>query len=260
MKQNNHFPRVATDMIIMQLVWALGFFGIMLIIHFFKIGRLTFFQGDEVDTFYNSVFIPANIFMLVIGIICVYFLPHYVENGVTRKDYFKGALLATIGLSITLPVLAFIISSITKAIVNINYREADINSVIQEIDGGIGDIIGDIVQLIILSPHVDLSNNWLLAIAIFSLNLFMYYLLGWLISASFYKYDFIIGIVSIVASILILMFGDTMIRIALDFPIFDRFSALASLPSSIPLFVILLVILLTVWIIRQLTKRVTIKM
>lgn len=257
MKQINHFPKVAFDMFIMQLVWTMGFLGIMLIIHIVKIVMMTFFGGDAVDTFYNSVYIPANIFMLVIGIICIYFLPHYVENGVTRKDYFKGALLASIGLSIALPVLAFIVSSISNLIIKINYREAEINSVVQEMDSG---IIGNIVQTIILSPHVDSGSNWIIAIAVFSLNIFMYYLLGWLISASFYRSDFIIGIFSIIGSIILLMLGDTMIRITLGMPIFVRFVALTQLPSSITLFVLLLVILLAVWIIRQLTKRVTIKM
>jgi hypothetical protein len=93
MKQPKNYPKVAIDMFFVQGIWASGFLGIMLLIQIVKSVLFIFNDNNGVNTYYDATFIASNIFMLVIGIIsAVGFIPHYVSNGVTRKDYFKGGI------------------------------------------------------------------------------------------------------------------------------------------------------------------------
>lgn len=252
------FPKVANDMFWVQLLWALGFLGVLLVFHIVKI-IVAFIQGTGVDSFYNSVYV-TNIFMLVIGIISVYFLPHYVGNGVTRKDYYKGALLASVGLSVVIPIIVSCVSAlgqfIIKNIDKISLKESDFNAVVLETD----NIIGEIVKSVIFTPYVDPQSNWGLAIVVFSLNIFVYYLVGWLISAGFYRFDTGTGLGFIVIAFIVITLEDVLLRISLDLPIPSRFSVFDSLPSSITVLCMLFVIFLSLWTIRLLTKRATIKM
>src|SRR4051794_22873455 len=104
MKHKAVYPKVATDLFFVQLFWSFGFLGVLLVVHIIKI-ILGIMNGSEINNYFSIVYVAAHIFMLVIGIISVYgFLPHYVGNGVSRRDYFKGATLSTIALSITIPV------------------------------------------------------------------------------------------------------------------------------------------------------------
>ncbi|WP_100012482.1 hypothetical protein [Lentibacillus sediminis] len=265
MKSKSMFPKVVMDMFWIQMTWALGFLGIMLIVNIIKIGR-TLLGNDSVDNYYVAVFIAANIFMLVIGIISTSFLPHYVENGVTRKDYFKGGLLAAVGLSVIIPIIAFFVAAIERLIVtnltSITFGDTDLNSVFQEIPdvGGIGDIISTIVQSVIFTPYVDPGSNWVLGMAVFSLNIFLYYLLGWLISASFYRFDTPGGLGSIVIALVLLMLGDTLLRVAIDLPVLESLAAINSLPAGVAVLGLLFIVIVSIWMIRLLTKTVSIKM
>src|SRR5690606_29352554 len=186
MKQTANFPKVATDMFMVQLIWTAGFLGIMLIVNIVKL-IIAGNQGNLAEGFFNSLFVAGGIYMFVLGILSIYFLPHFVGNGVTRKDYFKGTVLASIGISIVIPIITMIITFLEKFILNIvglSYKEQTINNV--DLDG---NIIGDIIQSAIISPYVDPQNNWILAIAVLSLNIFVNYLIGWLIGSSFYRFD-----------------------------------------------------------------------
>lgn len=260
MKQSSIFPKVVKDMFWVQLKWTFWFFGIMLAINIFNIVR-SIIQGSNVDTYYNAVFVGANIFMFVIGIISIYFLSHYVEKGVTRKDYFKGSLLAAIGLSVVIPIISFCISIIIQFIinniVNISFNSPHmINDVVQETDS---HMIGDIVQSFILTPYIDPKSHFILAMAVFSLNIFMYYVIGWLISASFYRFETVIGLGFILIALIFLMIEDALLRISLDLPVLERFSTLQTIPQGLAVLSILAIILVSIWLIRLLTKRATIK-
>jgi hypothetical protein len=257
MKNNSIYLKVARDMFIIQLTWALGFLGIMLLIHIVKL-VLASIQGNGIDYYFDSVFIATNIFMLVVGIISVYFLPHYVENGVTRKDYFKGAVLGAVGLSISIPIITFLVSRLSNFIVSkidsVSFRAQIINDVESD-----GNLIGDIVQSIILSPYVDPDNNWILAIAIFSLNIFIYYLAGWFISSGFYRYHTVIGLVFILFTLIAVTLKDTLLRNLLELPVLDRFSAI-DFPDMIAIPGLIIISAIFLWLIRLITRRVTIKM
>lgn len=259
MKQTTNFPKVAKEMFWIQLSWTVWFLGIVLLVNIIRI-ITSMNQNTEVDNLYNAVFIAGTIYMLIIGIISISFLPHYVENGVTRKDYFKGTLLATIGLSIVIPIVAYGIYQLqlllSKYIVSMNFQEVDFNSIALETEG---NIISDVVLSIIFTPYVDPQEHALLALFIFSINLFTYYVLGWLISVGFYRFNVVVGLAFIVIALIILICVDTFIRIFLGLPVLYNVVNVELLPSALPFFAALLLIIMSLWTIRMLTKRVVIK-
>ncbi|GGA74928.1 hypothetical protein [Ornithinibacillus halotolerans] len=266
MKQNAIYPKVALDMFVVQLTWALGFLGVMLLVHIGKIIASTF--GDyEVDSYFNVVFIAANIFMFVVGILCVNFLPHYVSNGVTRKDYFKGALIGALGLSVALPVIASIGSLLSKVILNlfekITIKEADINSVITDIETDsniIGNIVDSVVQSFIVPPYIDPTSNFVLAIAIVSLNIFIYFLVGWLIGVAFYRLGTLGGLLFIVIGLALIIVKDALLRLILNLPLPPKLAFIESLSNSIGGIIIVAIILLALFGIRSLSKNMTVKL
>lgn len=260
MKQKTIYPKVATDLFWVQLFWALGFLGVLLVIQIIK-AILSITQGNEMSDYFDAVFIAANIFMLVIGIISSYgFLPYYVGNGVTRKDYFKGSAIASVGLSITIPIIASVISVIQVFIVNlINLTILKDSSLGNNATGGEGSIIGEIILSIIFTPFVDLQSNWLLAIFVFALNIFIYYLVGWLIGSGFYRFGVLFGLICIIIAFLVIYAQDLLLSIALGLPVQDMFASL-HFPIYTAIIGIFVLIVITLWMIRQLTKRVAIKM
>ncbi|HLT54668.1 MAG TPA: hypothetical protein VK057_01000 [Bacillota bacterium] len=259
------YPKVAADMFIVQMSWTFWFLGILLAVQIIKM-VIGGFQENGTDPYFNSVFIAANVYMLIIGIISIYFLPYYVENGVTRKDYFKGTFLALCGLSVAIPVIAICISTLENLILGniVQFRDMDIvNSVAAKIDINsniIGEVISGVVQSVILPPYISPESSWILAIAVFSLNIFMYYLLGWMISASFYRYNVITGLLFIGFSIIILIVRDGLLRTSLNLPVPSRYYIFESLPASILLLGVAILIVIAAVVIRQFTKDVAIKM
>src|SRR5690625_5822035 len=108
------FTKPALDLLWVQLTWTFGFLGIYFLVN---LGKIIF--GDHVDSFYSAGYIASNIYMLVIGIIAINFMPYYVENGITRKNHFLGNTIAGVGLSIILPILIFLINFVDIFFVNI---------------------------------------------------------------------------------------------------------------------------------------------
>ena len=260
LKKATIFPKVATDLFWVQLFWAFGFLGIMFVIHLIKI-VMAINSNNDIEIYFVSTFVAANIFMLVVGIISSYgFLPHYVSNGVTRKDYFKGAALASVGLSIALPVITSIVSVIELFILKMfNMSSVFTTTFGERVNMDDDGIVSDIIQSIIIAPYVDPQSNWLLAIFIVILNLLTFYLLGWLIGSAFYRFGVIIGIVFIAISIVLVLIENALLSIGLGLKVPERLSSYDfDLPISIIGVVVMIIIVL--WLIRQLTKRVAIKM
>ncbi|GAQ17883.1 Tat pathway signal protein [Oceanobacillus picturae] len=256
MKQTNNYLKVMKDMFTVQMMWAFGVMGVMLII---GIVRLVLqFQENGQDNFYNSFFVVATFFFFVIGIMATYFLPHYVGHGVTRKDYYKGASLALIGMAITLPFIVWGISVLTEFVVenvtSFSFKEPNMDVSTED-----SNFIGDIVEFLIVTPFVEPDSNWVLAIGIFSLKILTYYLAGWLISAAFYKFSVIAGLGFIAMSIVLLTVENVLLRSILSLPIPNRFAFL-EMPEGIAIAALLLIPLGMFCLIRVMTKRVSVKM
>lgn len=257
MKQTSMFPKVTKDMLMIQLSWAGGFLGIVLLISIIK-SFISGIQGNDLEGYFSTIFIAGNIFMLVLGIIVIHFLPHYVGMGVTRKDYFLGAFLASLGITLFIPIVTIIITLLEQFLfhmMDFSYKVQTINEV------NIKDnIIGDIVQSIIISPHIAPQDNWFLAAFVLSINILIYYLMGWLIGVSFYRLDVVAGLISIFSSIVLKMLKDTFLRIALDLPAVGWFTFLDKfLPTGIAWVGILLIVIVTIQLIRKMTSRAPIK-
>lgn len=246
--------KVALDMFSIQLMWAIWFLGVMLLINIFRLIVL----GREMNTFYDSVYIAGNIFMLVIGLLSTAFLPYFVELGVTRKAYFKGSLFAALGLSIALPVLALVISYVEKIVlslfVNPLFVKASFNDIAFD-----GNFLGDLIEVIVMPPHVSIEDQFFLSLALFIFNLFSYYLAGWFISCCYYRYGQI-AFVSIPIAVFMYLLVDTSIRTMLDIPSIPWYSAIANLPAVVLVSLIAVVIVIWIVAVKLLTRNVTIKL
>lgn len=257
------YPKIAVDMFWIQLFWALGYLGVLFVIHVIKIVT-SLINNDGVSPYFANVYVTSNIFMLVIGIISTYgFLQYFVENGVTRKDYFKGAALASIWLSLSIPVVTSLVSLLEFAIikmVNINFFVDKSMFLVESEDfgGPIKNIFGNVVISIVLPPSVSLTDHWLLAVLVLALNLFCFYLIGWFISASFYRLGGVVGLVSVIISFIIVFSYDFLLRTVLNLPAVAMFGAI-QVPMVVAAIGIIIIISITIWMIRQLTKRVPIK-
>lgn len=253
------YTKTGIDLYYVQLTWTFWALGIFLVIN---IVRLFFL--DYVDSFYSGGYIGANTYMLVIGIIAINFLPYYVENGITRKNYFIGNVFAGIGLSITIPILIYIISFFEKLIVHnftsIVLRDHTLEKAVEELTTDIGgNIIGEIIQSIVITPFINPETNLVPSLALFSLHIFVFYMIGWMIGAAFYRLNVNGGLLFIVIGLALLLIKDSMTRLMLDLPLFQNFTALAIIPKSLTLPIIFVVILIAIVLIRQLTHRAPIK-
>ena len=253
------YPKVAADLLWIQFLWALGFLGVMLAVHIIKM-ILTIVQGSEMNDFFAATLIASNIFMLVIGIISIHgFLPFYVSQGVTRKDYFKGAALSALGLSIVLPVIMSIVTLLERWIVNfmigVTFEDSSFARKAMEAED---NLIADVIKSIIVAPVVDLQSNWFVAILIFAINLLTYFIAGWFIGTAFYRFGVMIGLAGILIAIFTLYVTDLLLSVALQLPVSELFATL-DLPLTISVLGVLALLAILLWMIRQMTKRVTVK-
>ena len=260
MKAKAIYPKVATDLYWIQILWTLGFLGMLLLIQIVK-AILPIGKGNGMNSYFDVVFVSSNIYMLVIGIIATYaFLQYYVSSGVTRKDYFKGAAIASVGLSFSIPIIASVIAALQIFIINLmNFPILTGSQLANRFTEDDGNLIGNFIQSIILTPFVDLQDNWLVAIVVFASNILMYYLVGWLIGSGFYRYGVLPGLICIVIAFVVLCAQDLLLSIALDLPVHDMFTSL-DFPVFVSIAGIVILVGITLWMIRQLTKRAPIKL
>lgn len=250
MRKPINYRSTASDLLQAQLIWTFWFLGIV-----FLVGIIQNIFSAEMDAFYNRTFIASNIYMLVIGIIAVYFLPFFVGQGVTRKNYYIGNLIASACLSVIIPLISYVVSLLER-LVSSGFRPMNFD----EIPDADGNFIGDLIQSIILTPYADVETNPLLSIAIFSLNIFVFYLIGWLIGTAFYRLGVIGGLLIIAVAVGLLVAKDIFLRTAMDLPLFPSFNFFGPVPEAIAFLLVFLIIIVTALLTFLLTKRAPIKM
>lgn len=263
MKKKAVYPKVAGDLFVVQAGWSVWFLGIITIVHIVK-AVVAFNTGSPHEDFYVSSNISSNIYIFIIGIIGAYaFLPIYVQNGVTRKDYFKGAIFAAIGISVAIVLFSVLLTGLEYLLVKFANLPLEIDhSNINNIAGDDDDnMIATIVKMMVVSPYVSLSGNWLLSLVVSSFNLITSYLIGWLIGAGYYRYGWFIGLGFIALSIVLMMSWDMLWGIPVSEPLSTWIGAssldLPVLVSFLGAFVIIGIILT---IIRTLTRKVVVKL
>ena len=180
MKEKSLILKISKSLFIEQLKWSPWFISIMFLLHLI----VSYFQ-TRIDFTLNSLFgfsyYSTNIYMLIIGIIAgAYFLPFYVKHGITRKNYFIGATLSALGLSAAI---------------------ATIFAILSFLEGAILWFFG-IERLTTTILTVNSGNYWLLSFLVYTLNIFTYYLIGWLITTGYYRFGWKIGFGFIALAIL----------------------------------------------------------
>ncbi|MBT2762842.1 Tat pathway signal protein [Paenibacillus sp. ISL-20] len=240
-KTSSAVTRVSTDMFIQQGSWALGFLFIVLLIYIgagvgSSIG-VNVREGMTEEGFFSLTYRSTKGFMLVIGIISAYgFLSYYVRHGVTRRDFFTGAAVAAVYLSLAFPVVVGLVNWIIGMVTS---HDAGSTSLLPEFD-----------------------NNWLLTLVSYGVQIFTYYLMGWMIGSGFYRFGWIRGLGWIAVALVLIGFMDALWQFELAsiwelwLPVTTAFSV--TLPVSLAGSVA--VILITLILIRLITRRVTIKM
>lgn len=228
LKNNSTKFKVAFDLFYTQMVWSLWYIPVVLVIYLVR----NFIPNADIENFNlaSAIFQPSKIYMLVIGIITSFaFLSHYVKNGITRKDYFIGSAIAAASVAISIIVLSIIPNEVFRLF-------------------GWSTSITDI--------GLNGTSIWVYPIAL-SLILVSYYVAGWIIAVSFYKFGGV-GALFIPLAILIICLTDLLWGLPITGP--AAFLNI-SLPETSPLLSMVstfVLIGLGLWIIRMITKEITI--
>ncbi len=248
--------KVSFDVFLMQSIITLWYLGILLIIHFAPI-FINFGNKNGFNDIYAKIYISGNIFMFVIGIIAaVGILPFYVKNGVTRKDSYIGIATGTMGLAIAIPIIAFLLNLITTPI--FNWLDVPIKPAnLTEIAADPGDPFFAHLILSIVGPPA-IEGISFLSLALFMLNLFFYYVIGWMIGSGFYRSNGITGFLYIILAVFLFALNAQIwgkgLFVDLFIPNLSAYSYGASFAGTI--FFITIVLL----IIRLTTKNIRIKL
>lgn len=221
MKPTAVFPKVAKDMYLEQMKWTVWYLVFALVIHIVHLYSSYFTIGDNtaVKGILVHLFPSAKVYMIIIAIISVNgFLSYYVGQGVTRRDFWAGSMIAALGLTATIAFFAVILTYLEYGIL-------------------------EMFQLShLLSDEFLNGNGWL--VIQYLLNIFFYYLAGYLIAVGFYRFHWITGI-GFVAFFLLSVS-------ALEWS--EKYSLGLNVLSSVAVIVLFLTLL------RQLTKNIAVKL
>lgn len=262
MNKGKKHSKIAFDLFAAQGGWTVWFLGIVTIIQIIKT-IISIKTGSTQEDFFVSSFVSNSIYMFVIGIIAAYaFLPFFVKNGVTRKDYYKGAILAVIGLSFALLIFSLVIAGIEHGIMKIAHLPMVFDNSSAELlgqDEGDG-LIAMIVKMIVVSPYVSLEANWLVSIVLAYLNMISHYVIGWLIGAGYYRHGWIAGFGYIAMSIVFMMGWDLLWGSEMGEPLSSILGVISfNIPVLVSIIGSILIIAFVLWIIRILTRKAVVK-
>lgn len=195
---NKMGKKIAVDLYGIQMKWVAWCLPIVYVFYFVTVW---FLDEPEIKSMSLLAFTfqSATIFIFICGILSsLTFLPMYIKLGVTRKSYFQGAILSSIGLAIT-------IISIT-AIVTWLISLAKMN----------------VFKDMVLSTYE--VNGWLVTIISYIIVITIYFIAGWLVGIGFYRYGGIGGFVSIVVATVIISLNGLLWAFSTPRPIMGLFS------------------------------------
>ena len=239
--KKNSIKKIAADMYVEQMKWSVWFIGITMTIYLALriMGRLLNFTFTQ-----NSLVFSAGssmVYMFVIGIIAgATFLPQFLKLGVTRTQWFYGTVVSAILKSVTIALIFSVFAGIEYLLSILFDFTAD------------GSIL----------------NNFPASFLLYSSNLFVGYLTGWLINVGYYKFNWIVGFLFIALSVgfnaaYALIWENSIITLySGNLSNFDsNLEALTPAGLSFPLSVsgTLGIILLILFIIRALTRKISVK-
>jgi hypothetical protein len=246
MKSANSYRKVAVNMTFMQLSWAVWFMSIVLVAYIViplflvemntsnKLGDLfaSIWTGNWDDmesntgtrSYIDFLSHPAKIFMLVCGILSVAnFLSFFVKQGITRKHYFYGSVVASFVVSVVIALFAGVVH---------------------------------LIELTVFTNDLNFGSTWLFATVMYMMQIVTYYGAGLLIGAGFYRYNAGGGMLFIVLAISLVFIVEVLWKQGLSGLISVSASwevLLLCLSTSILLAIALIIV-------RMMTKRITIKL
>lgn len=259
--QKSNSMKVASDMFFTQMSWTSGYLFVLLLIFvvrfatsFIKGIEFTIFKAKaDIDSFSTMIFYSSNIFMFIIGIVAAYgFLQYFVSNGVTRKHYFIGAALGSFGVALAIPIIIKLVLLVEKFLPG---QFSDGSKIVEPDE----ELLGQVVQNILFSPYIGLNDSLLLGIGLFALNIFCYYVAGWLIGISFYRFGGVMGLLSIPVAIALLLIYDAMIGIAFSSQM-PSLLPINAIPVPVAYSLAIAIIAIMLILIRQFTKKVAVKL
>ncbi|AGA67845.1 hypothetical protein Desdi_0296 [Desulfitobacterium dichloroeliminans LMG P-21439] len=264
MNRRAKYFKVARDMFFAQGIWTLYFLGIIVAIQVVQ-HVFTPYWGGSNPGFFLSSQISTRIYMLVIGIIAaIYFPRFYVENGVTRKDAFRGIALGSLGLAAALTLATVLIGALESLLISgLNLPITLVHTPLLDIDDLKdiqNNIFANLFMSILMPSTTETVGPWGIGLLITSLSKYVLYCAGFLIGTTFSRLNFIIGIgVIYFSAFLVLAHGGLW-----GFPMSSFFFGSGLITLSLPIIVSLLGSLLIIgfmlWVARQISKKTPIKL
>ena len=261
MKQQSFFSKVAVDMFLVQFKWSLWFISFILLAHIIMIivaVNVNFPLGDFLFFSHRS----SKIYMLVIGIISAYaFLTFYVNQGITRKDYFIGSSLAAIGVSLAIAIIATVLTGLEYIILEMMNLPINLDRAMVGVESSDNSISIFLPKAIVSSSILVHSSNWLLSMLMYTLNILTYYVIGWFIGSGYYRFGWVAGFGFIALAIVFITVGDLLWGTEIGEPLSSwlPFTSI-DLPLYGSFLGAIILIGIIIGLIRLLTRRVTIKM
>lgn len=263
---------IAADITYLLTQWHLWVIGILLVIQvivFILSGQGTVnvpgligatSEGNLIlNDFLTFAHDSSGMYMIIVGLIAsYYFAPEYVRVGVTRKKAFKGVAIGAAGGVSSLIVLSALLALLQLGSVQLFGLPIETNFT----------LVHSIFELEESSGHFLFGSNivafitrWGLSLLTFWLSAFLSFAVGWMVGTAFYRFNIIIGILTIPLGFIIFMVNSTFW--SSDISLF--FSRTANTDMIfvnwlVSFAAMLFLITFTLWVIRQFTKRMAIKL
>jgi len=234
MSNNNVISKIARDTFSIQLKWSVWFISIVFFI--FVVAKFFMTDTEGLDeNFLNISIPPSKIFMLVNGILVSFtFLEHYIGLRVSRKQFFYGIVMSSIGIAIALTMIVLLFQ-------------------------GLAYLIGDFTPLNLGQLGI-FEDGSLSTVVKHIFNLFSYYGIGWIISSGFYRYGGWGGIGLVLVGIAFMAGIELIWEGNLSNTMFNWLNIqLSDFNLMLSMILSILLIFLNYWLIKRLLARVPTK-
>lgn len=226
--------KIAFDLYALQMTWTAWYLPIVYITYF---SLVWFLNEPEIQamSLLTFTFQTATIFMLVCGILSsLIFLPTFMKHGVSRKSYFQGALLSSIALAITIIGITAILTWMISLFNLTAFKD------------------------VVLLPFS--ANSWLLMITAYIILVMIYFLVGWLIGSSFYRYGSSGGFIAIVIALIAVSVNDLLWTFSTPKPFIGLLNInLSTPPVAIALIGSMMIAIIATLLVHKVVKEIPIK-
>ncbi|WP_062049795.1 hypothetical protein [Bacillus sp. JCM 19034] len=233
--RNSIRSKVTMDLLSIQFKWSCWFIPIVFLIYLCSVWFVPEVRERDIS-FIAFSYEASKIYMLVIGImVFLAMFSHFMKFGVTRKDYFVGSALAAVALSLFHIITSAIITTVV----------------------GLSEAFSKDYHLSFIEPNTHL----VVLIVTLSLTLISYYVAGWIIAIGFYRYGGLGGLGFIVIALVYIALIDIFWgRELLDTLSTNLPITISQMPIYVSLFSTVILTGVGLLLIRNVTKRVRIKL